>query len=318
MQLRRARYRNDPRLLDLQPPDCDLRGRYLFPGGDLAEQIDQGLVRLASLRREAGNDVAEVGAVEPRVLVDRAREEALAQRAEGNEADAEFLKRRQDLLLGFAPPQRVFALDRGDRLDGVRPPHRLHARLGKSEVLDLAFADQVLDRAGDIFDRHARVNAMLIEQIDDARLQSLERRFGHLFDVIGTAVEAPLLAVFRVDIEAELGCDHHLIANGSQSLAYEFLIRERAIDFGGVEEGNPTFECRPDERNSLLLVDRGTVAVAQSHAAQPDGRNLQSTVSERALLHVASTKIQNDSCMIRASTPSINMYNTNGVMTKYQ
>ena len=66
-------------------------------GGDLAEQIDQGLVRLARLRREARDDVAEVAAVERRVLVDRAGEEALAERAEGDEADAEFLERRQDL-----------------------------------------------------------------------------------------------------------------------------------------------------------------------------------------------------------------------------
>ena len=99
MQLRGAGDRHDPRLLRQQPGERDLGGRRLLPCGDLAEQIDQGLVRLPGLRREAGDDVAEVGAVERRVLVDLAREEALAQRAEGNEADAEFLERRQDLLL---------------------------------------------------------------------------------------------------------------------------------------------------------------------------------------------------------------------------
>ena len=102
MQLRGAGDRHDPRLLSQQPGERDLGGRRLLPRCDSREQIDQGLVCLARLRREAGNDVAEIGAVERRVLVDRAGEEALAQRAEGDEADPEFLKRRQDFLLGLA------------------------------------------------------------------------------------------------------------------------------------------------------------------------------------------------------------------------
>ena len=222
---------------------------------------------------EAGNDVPEIGTVECRVLVDGAREEALAQRAEGNEADAEFLERRQELLLGLSPEQGVFALNRGDRLDGVRPPDRLRARLGKAEVSDFAFADQVLDRAGDIFDRHVRVNAMLIEEIDDAGLQSLERRFGHLLDVFRTAVEAPLLGVLGVDVEAELGCDHDLIAERSERLADQLLVRVRPVDFGGVEKGDTPRNRRPDQRDSFLLVDRRTVAIAHAHATQPECRD---------------------------------------------
>ena len=95
-------------------------------------------LRASGVKR--GHDVAEVGAVERRVLVDLAGEEALAQRAEGDEADAEFFERRQDLLLGLPPPQRVFALQRRDRLDRVGAADRLHAGLGQAEVLDLAFA----------------------------------------------------------------------------------------------------------------------------------------------------------------------------------
>src|SRR5208282_5232948 len=98
MELRGTGYRNDPGLLGEEPGDCDLGGGCVFRGCDLAEQIDQGLVRLAGLRREAGNDVAEVVAVERRVLVDGASEETLSQRAERHEPDAELLKRRQDLL----------------------------------------------------------------------------------------------------------------------------------------------------------------------------------------------------------------------------
>ena len=111
MQLRGARDRNDPRLLGQQPGERDLSRCRLLPFCDLAKQIDQGLIRFPSLRRKARDDVAEVGTVERRVFVDLSREEALAQRAEWNEADPEFLERRQHFLFRASPPQRVFALD---------------------------------------------------------------------------------------------------------------------------------------------------------------------------------------------------------------
>ena len=113
-------------------------GVAFFRAAIRAEQIDQRLVRLARLRREARERVAEVVAVERRVCVDRAGEEALAQRAERHEADAEFFERRQDLLLRLAPPQRIFALQRRDRLHRMRAADRLRAGLGQAEVLDLA------------------------------------------------------------------------------------------------------------------------------------------------------------------------------------
>jgi hypothetical protein len=75
-----------------------------------------------------------------RVLVDLAGQEALAERAEGHEADAELLQQRQDLLLGLAPPQGVLALQGRDRLHGVRAADAVGARLGQAEVLDLALA----------------------------------------------------------------------------------------------------------------------------------------------------------------------------------
>ena len=70
----------------------------------------------------------------------------------------------------LAPPQRVFALERGDRLDGVRATDCLHSRFRKAEVLHFAFLDQVLHRARHVLDRHVRVDTVLIEQIDDIGL----------------------------------------------------------------------------------------------------------------------------------------------------
>ena len=131
VQLRGARDRNDPRLLGKQPGERDLSRCRLLPFCDLAKQINQGLIRFPSLRRKARDDVAEVGTVERRVFVDLSREEAFAQRTEWNEADPEFLERRQQFLFRSSPPQRVFALDCRDRLDGVCAADRFHSWLQK-------------------------------------------------------------------------------------------------------------------------------------------------------------------------------------------
>ena len=74
----------------------------LLPLCDLAEQIDQRLIRLHRLRREARKGAAEVGAIEGRLLVNLPREKAPAERAVRNKADAEFLQRRNHFLQAFA------------------------------------------------------------------------------------------------------------------------------------------------------------------------------------------------------------------------
>src|SRR6516225_5564278 len=92
MQLRGAWNWDDPGLLTEDPRQCDLGRRCLLPLSNLADQVDQGLVRLAGLWVEARDCIPEVVAVECGALVDLARKEALAQRAEGNEADPKLLK----------------------------------------------------------------------------------------------------------------------------------------------------------------------------------------------------------------------------------
>jgi hypothetical protein len=110
---------------------------------DLAQQVDQRLVGFARFLREARHGVAEVGAVELRGLVHGAGQEALAERAEGHEADAEFFQQSAGSpLLGLAPPQRIFALQRRHRLHRMRAADGVGAGFGQAEVLDLAFLDQ--------------------------------------------------------------------------------------------------------------------------------------------------------------------------------
>jgi len=154
-----------------------------------AEQIDQGLIRLESLRCEARQRAAKVGTVEGCVFVDLAREKALAQRAVRHEANSEFFEGRYHFLLGSPRPQRVFALEGRDRLDGVRATNRLRSCFRKAEVFYFSFPNQVFHRARDVFDRHVRVDPVLIEQVDCLDLEPLERALDGLFDAFRPAIQ---------------------------------------------------------------------------------------------------------------------------------
>ncbi len=162
---------------------------------------------------------------------------------------------------------------------------RLRPCFGQAEMLDLAFLNQVLHRACHIFDRHFRIDAVLIEQVDDFALEAPERGLGNLFDMLRPAVEpASTLSCLQVDVMAELGCDHNLPADGGQGFADEFLAGERSIGFGGVEEPDAALDGRPEQADQVLSIARRTVALAHSHAAEPKGRGLE-TVSKLTDLH---------------------------------
>ena len=60
----------------------------------------------------------------------------------------------------------------------------------RPKCLTLPCLNQILHRSGDVFDRHVRVNPMLIEQVDDIHLEPLERALDGLLDVLRPAVQA--------------------------------------------------------------------------------------------------------------------------------
>jgi hypothetical protein len=51
---------------------------------------------------------------------------------------------------------------------------------------------------------------VLVEQVDDLDLETLEGALGRLLEVVGPAGQADLAAL-GVEPEAELGGDHHLV-----------------------------------------------------------------------------------------------------------
>jgi hypothetical protein len=156
-------------------------------------------------------------------------------------------------------------------------------------MLDLAFLDQIPHRAGDLLDRHVRVNTVLVEQVDRVDPEPLERALDDLRDVLRPAIKPPLLAI-GIELEAELGRDHDLLADRRKGFTHELFVRKRPVRLSRVEEGNAALDGRPNEGDHLLLVGSWAIPKAHAHAAEPDGRDFQVAVSKRALLHGRSSQ----------------------------
>ncbi len=190
LELPAARDGNNPRLLGKQPGERDLSRCRSLLFSDPGKQINDHPVGFARLRRKARQAAADIDTGEGGVFVDLSGEIAPAQRAERHEADPKFLACRQHFLLNGSPPQRVFALDCRDRLDGVGAADGFRACFRKAKVLDLACLDQVLHRSRHIFDGHVRVNPVLVKQINGLNPEALERSLGDPLDLLWPAVQA--------------------------------------------------------------------------------------------------------------------------------
>src|SRR6185369_17947789 len=115
------------------------------------------------------------------------------------------------------------------------------SRLREAEVLDLALGDQLLHGTGDIFDRYVRVDPVLIKKVDRLDAQPLQCRISHLADMLGTGVETVARAV-RIDTEAELGRDHHLVAERRECLAEQRLVRKGSVSLSRVEQSHTSLD----------------------------------------------------------------------------
>lgn len=92
-----------------------------------------------------------------------------------DKTNSQFLAGGQHLRLGIPGPNRILALQRGDRLDGVGAANRSRPGFREAEVFHLAGPNQILDRASDVFDWDVRIDAMLIKNIDDIGTEAFER-----------------------------------------------------------------------------------------------------------------------------------------------
>jgi len=127
---------------------------------------------------------------------------------------------------------------------------------------------------------------MLVEQVDRARPEPLQRCVDTSSDRLRAAVDAAAASLFQV--EPELRREHHLVAHRLERLAHELLVRERPVHLRGVEEGHAPFDRGAKESDHLARLGERRVALAHPHAAEPECGHLQPASSERAFLHRSS------------------------------
>src|SRR5258708_5551826 len=150
-------------------------------------------------------------------------------------------------------------------------------------MLDLALPNPGLHRPPDIFDGHVRVDAMWVDQIAALRPKSLQRRVGDGGNLGRRAVETRHFAV--LDVEAELGGDRYLIADGLECLTDYVLIGIWAVHFGRIEESHTCVDRCADDRDPVRSAQRLSVALADSHTTKTERRHLQALRPQNAFLH---------------------------------
>jgi hypothetical protein len=121
---RGSRDRDDVVALMEQPREGELRGGASLPRCDVLDVADEVEVLLEVLPLKARLTTAEVVGREVLEAGEAAGEKSAAERAVGDEADAELAAGREDLVLDVAHPERVLGLQRGDRVDGLRAADR--------------------------------------------------------------------------------------------------------------------------------------------------------------------------------------------------
>ena len=122
----------------------------------------------------------------------------------------------------------VLALERRNRLNGVRAPDGLHARFGEPEVLHFTLLNQFLHRARDILDRHVWIHTVLIQQVDGFHLSRLSEPSTAFLMCSGLLLSpgSPFMPriEIRTQVEPEFRCNHDLSAKWRERLAHEFFV----------------------------------------------------------------------------------------------
>ncbi len=275
-QLARTRDRSDVLALGQQPGQCHLRRRGPGVACDALHDLDDGEVGLQGPVGEARIALAEIVVVEHVQRPDGPGQEAAAQRGVRHEPDSELPQRGQQLALGVARPQRVLGLHGGHRVHGVRPADRRDGGLRQAVAADLPLGDELRERADGVLDGRRGIHPVLVVDVDPVGAQAAQGALDGQPDVLGRAVESPLVAGGVAD-GAELGGDDGLVAATGlgQRAPEQLLVRVGAVHLGRVEEGDAAVQGAEDRARAVDVVLTGSrVEGADPHQAEADAADL--------------------------------------------
>src|ERR1700733_12654274 len=143
--------------------------------------------------------------------------------------------------------------------------------------------DQIFHHAGYVFNRHVRIDPMLVIQIDAVGSEALQGFLNHSPDVLRSAVKNKT-ALFIV--EAKFGCDSDPVADRRERLSDKLFVCVGTVEFGCIEERDAFFMGCANQPDALTFVGGGSVVAADIHAAESDFRDFQR--SEFSSFHDAS------------------------------
>ena len=127
-------------------------------------------------------------------------------------------------------------MQRTDRVHLVRTLKSASRGLAQAQITNLASLDQFGHGANGFFNRHVRVHAVLVVQIQGFNPQTLQAALDGLANVLGASVDGAKGRVGRVAHNAELARQKHLLAFAANRLADQFFIAMGAVNIGGIEQ----------------------------------------------------------------------------------
>src|SRR5260221_1438715 len=164
-------------------------------------------------------------------------------------------------------------------MDGMGAADVGYAGLGKTEKSYLALLDQITYRPGHILHRHLWIDTVLIQKVNVIGLESLERAFDGLTDILRPASSfgADLLSV--LETKAKFGADDHLVAPVLERPAEQLLVGEGTIALGRIEEGASDLDGTVQCSDRFLLIGR-TIGLAHGHTTETDRGYLESLTAK--------------------------------------
>lgn len=106
---------------------------------------------------------------------------------------------------------------------------------------NFSLSDEIFDRACHVFDRHFRIDSVLVVEINAVGSKALERVLDHSLDVLRSAIESTGRLSICIELKPELTRDNDFVAERRERFSDKLFACIGAVNFGGIEEGDAFF-----------------------------------------------------------------------------
>src|SRR6516164_2499367 len=175
----------------------------------------------------------------------------------------------------------------------MRPAAGFRTRFAYTERAHLALLQEPRHGADRVFDRHRRIDAVLVIKIDHVDAEALEARLAGGKNKFRTTIGKFAAAAAEI---AEFGRQHDLVAPAFDGFADQRLVVPGAVSVGGVEESDAAIERVANKRHAIVVAARAVYA-GERHATKTDRRHRDAGEAEAAawqllrFVHVSSFQL---------------------------